>query len=67
MPTPKNNIKMKTMMKRKYILLLGAGLMLLASCSPVHRYGCPGRGRRCISLSHNETVKAKPQELKRVA
>ncbi|MFP9100066.1 hypothetical protein ACLI09_13535 [Flavobacterium sp. RHBU_24] len=58
---------MTKMMKRNYILLLGAGLMLLGSCSPVHRYGCPGRGRRCIPLSHNETVKAKPQEMKRNA
>jgi hypothetical protein len=55
------------MMTRKYMMMLAAGLILLASCSPVHRYGCPGKGRRCIPLSQNETVKAKPVELKRVA
>lgn len=43
-------------MKRNYVLVVAAGLMLLASCSPVHRYGCSGR--RCrVSLSQNEPVK----------
>lgn len=50
---------MSKMMKRKYVLLLLAGLGVLASCSPVHRYGC---NRRCrISLSQVEPVKETPK------
>jgi len=33
-------------MKKKYLLGLGAALVVLASCSPAHHYGC--RGKRCV-------------------
>ncbi|WP_154652596.1 hypothetical protein [Flavobacterium rivuli] len=41
-------------MKKKYLLGLGAALVLLASCSPAHHYGC--RGKRC-GISVNAPVK----------
>jgi len=53
---------MKLMMKRKYILTLGATtLLLLGSCGPkLHRYGCGG-SRRCIS--HVETAKSAAEKI----
>lgn len=55
---------MSKMMKRKYVLLLLAGLGLLAGCSPVHRYGC---NRRCrISLSQVDPVKEIPKSNARI-
>ncbi|KGO87330.1 hypothetical protein Q765_06600 [Flavobacterium rivuli WB 3.3-2 = DSM 21788] len=44
----------KIFMKKKYLLGLGAALVLLASCSPAHHYGC--RGKRC-GISVNAPVK----------
>lgn len=52
------------MMKRKYILTLGAvTLLLLGSCGPkLHRYGCGG-SRRCIS--HVETAKSAAEKIQK--
>jgi len=41
-------------MKKKYLLAMGAALLLLASCSPKHHYGC--RGRRCVSTEKAPAV-----------
>lgn len=41
-------------MKKKYLLGMGAALLLLASCSPKHHYGC--RGRRCVSTEKAPAV-----------
>jgi hypothetical protein len=44
------------LMKKKYLLSIAAGLLLLTSCGPsLHRYNC-GSKRRCIS--HTETAKS---------
>ena len=49
-------------MKKKYLFVVGAALVMLMSCSTHHRYGC--RGGRCIV----EQQKAAPQpEAKRNA
>ncbi|MXN92169.1 hypothetical protein GR160_13120 [Flavobacterium sp. Sd200] len=45
-------------MKKKYLFVMGAALMLLASCSTHHRYGC--RSGRCIVESQKAT-KPTPQ------
>jgi hypothetical protein len=52
------------MMKRKYILTMGAAaLLLLGSCGPkLHRYGCGG-SRRCIS--HVETAKSAAEKIQK--
>jgi len=42
-------------MKRKYMMILGAGLLLMASCSSTPRYGCSGR--RCIVETQKTPVK----------
>jgi len=43
-------------MTKKYLLGLGIALVVLtASCSPAHRYGCPGK--RCRIMSVNTPVK----------
>jgi hypothetical protein len=42
-----------TLMKKKYLFVLGTALVLLTSCSTAHRYNCGSR-RRCIQ--YNETV-----------
>ena len=44
-------------MKKSYVLVIAAGLLVFTSCSPKHRYGCSGSRCRRISLSHNEPQK----------
>ena len=50
-------------MKKKYLLSMGAALLvLLASCSPAHRYSC--RGKRCgisVNAPVKKTIESKKQ------
>ncbi|WP_116790540.1 hypothetical protein [Flavobacterium psychrotrophum] len=57
--------KAKMMMKRKYMMILGAGLLLMASCSSTPRYGCSGR--RCIVETQKAPVKTITKETKQNA
>ena len=52
-------------MKRKYMMILGAGLLLMASCSSTPRYGC--RGGRCIVETQKTPVKAVKKDTKQNA
>ncbi len=45
-------------MKKKYLFVVGAALVMLTSCSTTHRYGC--RGGRCI-VDQQKVPKATPQ------